>query len=229
MSEWAFQRRLSCSWQPFMLSRRLGRASAVAILAALFMGASKCSPASGVTPTRASVKASTDPQADSADQVAYGVHAVLTANGITRGIMDADRGYSFEDGTRLELRGIRVTFVDSVGVKGAVMTARQGTHFLLRSRLESRGQVVVAGGAGGRQLQTERLVFDLSRNVLVGDTVFALSDSIAKRKTTGAQFELDPKLMKPAKPRPSAASTPAIKPAPTKPASAKSAAPGAYE
>ena len=170
----------------------------LAVVVTLQLGVAKCASKPGVSSRARNTKVAPDPQADSADQVLYGVRAVLTDHGVTKAMLVADRGYVFEDGTRMEARGVTVTMIDSAGVKGAVMTAQRSTYHLLRARFESRGQVVVRG-VDGRQLHTERLVFDLARNLLVGDSAYVLSDSIPKRKTTGVAFELDPKLRKPAK------------------------------
>ena len=198
-----------------MPTYRRVRWSVVAVVVTLQLGVAKCASKPGVSSRARNAKIAADPQADSADQVLYGVRAVLTNHGVTKAMLVADRGYVFEDGTRMEARGVTVTMIDSAGVRGAVLTAQRSTYLLLRARFESRGQVVVHG-VDGRQLHTERLVFDLARNLLIGDSAYVLSDSIPKRKTTGVAFELDPKLMKPAK---LAKQTPTTKPsAPTKPA-----------
>ncbi len=205
-----------------MSAYRRVRWGVVAVLATLQLGAAKCTGTTGASAKTSKARSAPDAQADSADQVLYGVRAVLTDHGVTKAMLVADRGYVFEDGTRMEARGVTVTMIDSAGVRGAVMTAQRGTYLLLRARFESRGQVLVRG-VDGRQLQTERLVFDLARNLLVGDSAYVLSDSIPKRKTTGVAFELDPRLMKPAK---LAKQTPTTKTsAPTKPAPVAAATP----
>ncbi|MBL0173041.1 MAG: hypothetical protein IPP90_20575 [Gemmatimonadaceae bacterium] len=158
------------------------------------------------------VKEAPDLQADSADQVMYGVRAVLTDASVTRGLLLATRGLAFEDGTRLELRSPSVTLVNALGVKGAVITANTGTYLLRKGRFEARGHVVVTR-KDGKRLESERIVFDLARNLLSGDSGAMYSDSTTKRKTPVAAFELDPNLAEPVKLK----AKPAVKPNTTKP------------
>ena len=171
--------------------------------------------ATSKTPNTAKAsKAVADAQADSADQVLYGVRAVLTDQGVKKGLVVADRGYVFEDGTRIEMRGMTVTFLDTLGIKTAQMTAVTGTYRLRDARVDARGRVVVAT-PGGRKLESETLRFDLVRNVVSGDGAYTLSDSAPKRRSTGTAFEFEPRLVKPAKP---------VAPKPTVKSAAKSQA-----
>ena len=205
---------------------RVGRVSLLAGFAVLQLGAAACSGKPTQVNGAVKSKNALDAQADSADQVLYGVRAVLTDQGETKGILVADRGYIFEDGTRIELRGVNVTFIDSLGIKQALMTAVSGTYLLPLARVEVRGKVLVVG-TDGRRLQSEHLVFDLTRNIITGAGAYTRSDSVPKRQSSGVGFEFEPKLTKPKPPPivPSAKATPSKSSPAKSPPKAKSVKP----
>ena len=189
--------------------RRPTRLLLVGVLAVSQLGVGTCSKPTSATTKSASSKGPVDAQADSADQVLYGVRAVLTDQGVTKGILVADRGYVFEDGTRLELRGLTVTFLDTLGIASGTLTAKSGTYLLKVAHVDARGAAVVAA-LGGRKLQSETLRFALGRNVISGAGPYTLTDSAPKRQTSGVGFELEPRLTKVPKSSP-------LKPAVSKP------------
>ena len=182
-----------------MSTHRVGRCSVTAVVIASLLGAANCTGNPTVATNATKSRTAQDAQADSADQILYGVHAVLTDQGATKGMLSADRGYVFEDGTRIELRGVTVTFLDPVGITHAVMTSATGTYRLRQARFEVRGNVLVVA-VGGRQLRSEQVVFDLTRNVLVGTAAYVRNDSTPKRETKGVGFEFAPTLTQPPTP-----------------------------
>ena len=64
--------------------------------------------------------------ADSAEQVLFNTHSLLTDKGVQRGEMFADTVFIFDDNTRFELRKVRVTFNTATGAKDGVMSADRG-------------------------------------------------------------------------------------------------------
>jgi LPS export ABC transporter protein LptC len=128
---------------------------------------------------------------DSADQVIFGLNGVLTDAGVSKGILLADTAYIYEDGTRLELRQVHVTFHTAQGEKEGVLTSTAGTYNARLSRLEARGSVVVLA-EDGRRLDTEQLVFDQARNQIFSDSAFVLNQP--PRQISGIGFESDPNL-----------------------------------
>ena len=132
-------------------------------------------------------------RADSASQKLYGLHAPMTHNGVTRGILRADSAFVFEEGMRLELRGVSATLEGPTGLSLGALTAKEGVVTLTDSRITLRGTVEVTS-ASGRQLQAPEVVFDLIKNRLRGDSAYTIRAGKTARPTTGTGFVTDPGL-----------------------------------
>ena len=129
--------------------------------------------------------------ADSADQVMYGARFNLTDQGILHAQLVADTAYFFDDNTRVELMHVHSTFFTSVGVKNAVLTSRRGTYHTGTGMMVARGDVLV-NSEDGRQLRSEELKYDQSRNEIASDSAFALTEP--NRRLEGIGFRSDPNL-----------------------------------
>ncbi len=163
---------------------------------------------------------------DSADQLIFGFHAHLTDQGVAHGTVTADSALLYDDATRIDLRGVTVSFESVTGIKIGTLAAERGTLLVKKSTLAVRGNVV-ATGADNRRLATTRATFNIARNVLVGDTAYEMSGGLIPSKTKGNAFELDGKLTKPVivKPvvtKPSVDKTKNAKAQPAKPTTGKS-------
>ena len=181
--------------------------------------------AASVARTPASVQPATpvppppkDPRANSADQVIYGLQHNLTDHGIVRANLTGETAFVYDDATRLIVKRVVVTFIDSVGLKVSTLTATEGIVLVQQQTLEAIGDVVVVS-ADGRRLTTSRLTFDVDRNLLVGIAPYEITGGTPPLKMTGTSFELEPRLVK----RPPAKATPA-KALPAKAPPAKAAA-----
>lgn len=128
---------------------------------------------------------------DSSDQVIHGGRVVLTDKGVMGGLLLADTVMSYEQGNRLEMKQVHVTFFTKQGKKDGVLTSREGTYNARLSRLEARGNVIVLA-EDGRRLDTEQLVFDQMRNQIFSDSAFVLNRP--PQQISGIGFESDPKL-----------------------------------
>ena len=173
-----------------VFARNVGWLWLLALTAAVVLGAAKCP--GKANPSNPASRSSAAPH-DSADQVMFGVRGMLTHQGVARGVVLADTAYVYDDGTRLDLRRVNVTFVNALGLTDGVLTAREGTYNSRLSRLEARGQVLIVG-TGGRRLRTEQLVFDPARNQLSGNGAFVYDETNAPRKLSGNGFESNPQL-----------------------------------
>lgn len=160
-----------------------------ALLAFVFLGAA-CPVARGKSKT-AQKPPATSALPDSADQIAFGVRVMLTDQGVNKGVLLADTAFTYDDDTRLELRRINLTFYTSTGVKDGVMTSREGTYNMRLSRIEARGDVVVARD-DGKRLASQQLVFDQVRNQFFTDSSFVLNEP--NKVLSGLGFESDPQL-----------------------------------
>ena len=152
------------------------------------LGAAKCPSSAKATTVTARAKKSTLP--DSADQVIFGGSTILTNQGVSNGHLLSDTMFVYEDGARLDLRRVNLTFYTSLGVKDGLLTSRTGTYNSRLSRLEARGDVVVVRD-DGKRLNTPQLVFDQARNQIFSDSTFTLIEP--SRQLTGIGFESDPK------------------------------------
>lgn len=128
---------------------------------------------------------------DSADQMGFGVRHVLTNKGISNGELLSDTTYFYEDGTRIEMRRVNLTFYTAQGLKDGVLTSREGTYNSRLQRLEVRGDVVVVR-EDGKRFTSQQLVFDQVRNQFHSDSAFVLNEP--QREHSGIGFESDPKL-----------------------------------
>lgn len=128
---------------------------------------------------------------DSADQLIFGLRTILQDRGVNRGVLLADSALVYEEGTRLELRRVNVTFFTGAGVKDGVLTSREGTYNARLSRLDARGDVVVLR-EDGKRLTSPQLVYDQARNQVFSDSAFVLTQP--RRQISGIGFESDPRL-----------------------------------
>ena len=128
---------------------------------------------------------------DSADQLVIGMRTILTEQSVSKGILLSDTAYVYDDGSRLELVRVHLTFRTAQGRKDGVLTARAGTYNSRLSRLDARGDVVVVR-EDGKRLESPQLVFDQARNEILSDSTFTLTQP--GRTITGIGFESDPHL-----------------------------------
>ncbi len=137
----------------------------------------------------ATTRASKAALPDSADQVIYGARTFLTNQGVSNGVLLSDSMYVYDDGARLQLFRMNVTFFTGQGLKDGVLTAKGGAYNSRLSRLEATGDVVVVRD-DGKRLTTPQLVYDQARNQIFSDSTFTLVEPA--RQLTGISFETDP-------------------------------------
>lgn len=128
--------------------------------------------------------------ADSADQVMFGAHAVLTDQGLMRADLNGDTAFFFDDNTRIELRVVKTIFYTAQGARSAVLTSKEGTY-RTQGSMEARGDVVVVS-EDGRRLTTPQLRYDQIRNLISSDSAFQLTGQ--GQSVAGIGFESDPNM-----------------------------------
>lgn len=128
---------------------------------------------------------------DSAEQMAFGVHFMLTSEGVRRAELEADTALFYDQNTRIELRKVRTIFFTEAGEQDAVLTSREGTHNVRLNSMEARGNVVVVS-TDGRRLETQQLRYDPGKNEISSDSAFVLTE--AERITEGVGFISDPEM-----------------------------------
>jgi len=129
--------------------------------------------------------------ADSAEQVMFNIHFLLTDKGVQRGELFADTAYIFDENTRFDLRKVRSTFNTSTGAKDGVMSADRGKYNIRQQMLEGFGNVVIVTN-DGKRLTTPQLRYMQGINEVSSDTSFTL---VQPGKTvSGIGFKSDPQL-----------------------------------
>lgn len=126
---------------------------------------------------------------DSAEQMAFGIHFILTDGGVRRAIVRAETLFTYDDNTREDLRKVTATFFTPTGEQDAVMTADRGMHSNRLGTMEARGNVIVVSSEGER-LETPHLRFDPQRNEILSDSAFTLTQG--DRVTKGIGFVSNP-------------------------------------
>lgn len=129
--------------------------------------------------------------ADSAEQVIFDGHTLLTNRGVRRGEMFADTIFVFNDQTRFALRRVRATFNTDIGAPNGTLRGDRGTYDLRTQTLEGYGNVVVTSTKGER-LSSPHLKYVQSTNTISSDSAFTLvrPDQIQR----GIGFTSDPNL-----------------------------------
>ena len=171
------------------MTRPIVRTRGVLLVAAsLLLVAARC-PSSTKSAKRAVIAKSAIP--DSADQAIFGLRTVLNDQGVSKGLLLSDTAYTYEDGTRLELHRVNLTFYTSQGLEDGTLVSRSGTYNSRLGRLEARGDVIVIR-KDGRRLNSPQLVYDQVRGQIFTDSAFTLIEP--SKQVTGIGFESDPKL-----------------------------------
>jgi LPS export ABC transporter protein LptC len=129
--------------------------------------------------------------ADSAEQILFGVRHALVGAGVRRGELFSDTVYMFDQGTRLELRGVRANFFTETGTPNGTLTSREGTYSTRIARMEARGDVVVQS-VDGRRLTSPELRYHINEGLIRSDSSFVLTRP--GERLTGVGFTSDPDL-----------------------------------
>ena len=164
---------------------RRGLLTSVAIAASV-AGFEGCTPKGSAPPVAAKATL-----ADSAEQVLFNTHSLLTDKGLQRGEMFADTVFVFEDNTRFEMRKVRVTFNTATGAKDGVMSADRGRYSLRQQTLEGFGNVIIVSN-DGKRLTSPQLRYSQGLNEVSSDTSFTLVEP--GKTVSGIGLKADPQL-----------------------------------
>lgn len=129
--------------------------------------------------------------ADSADQVMFGVRSDLVSAGVRRGELFSDTAFMFDQGTRIELRGVRANFFTDAGDVEGTLTSREGTFNNRSGEMHARGDVVVVTN-DGRRMESPELRYIISQQLIRSDSSFVLTRP--GERLAGVGFTSDPDL-----------------------------------
>ncbi|MFQ5746468.1 MAG: LPS export ABC transporter periplasmic protein LptC [Gemmatimonadota bacterium] len=127
-----------------------------------------------------------------ADQVMVGLEHFMTREGVRRAHLLADTARFFPDESRIQLRGLRITFFNAGGEPQSTLRAREGVYDTETTDMEASGDVVVVNESAGRRLETARIAYDVEDDVLRGDTTFVFRRG--ESTTRGSSFVSDPSM-----------------------------------
>jgi LPS export ABC transporter protein LptC len=133
-----------------------------------------------------------NPLADAADQVMFGVRTFITDQGLLRAQLRADTGYFFDNNSRIEVRNERTVFFTNTGQQSAVLTSVEGTYNTGKSMMEARKNVLVVS-VDGKRLETSQLSYNQVTNLIASDSPFVLTQP--DRRVEGIGFISDPNLV----------------------------------
>jgi LPS export ABC transporter protein LptC len=128
---------------------------------------------------------------DSAEQVLWDIHQVLTENGVKRGDMYADTAFVFNDQTKFVLRRVRGEFTTETGAPNGTMKGDRGIYDLRAHMLEGFGNVVITS-TDGKRLTSNHLKYVESSNQVSSDSAFVMRRSTEVQRGIG--FTSDPNL-----------------------------------
>ncbi|MEP6494518.1 MAG: LPS export ABC transporter periplasmic protein LptC [bacterium] len=112
--------------------------------------------------------------ADSADQVLFKAHYVVTTHGIKRGDLTADTAYVMDDQTRFDLRRAHVVFTTETGAPEGTMEANRGVYSTRTQILEGWGDVVVKS-VTGKTLRSPHVTFNQATHQISSDTTYTIT------------------------------------------------------
>jgi LPS export ABC transporter protein LptC len=135
--------------------------------------------------------ASESSMADSADQVMYGIHFMLTEDGVKRADVFSDTIYFMDEGTRLELRHVKTLFFDKQGKSDATLTSDRGRVNNVNNEMRAMGNVHIVT-EDRREMWTPELLYSPQRNELSGDSTFRARSP--RGEWSGVGFKTDPDL-----------------------------------
>lgn len=122
------------------------------------------------------------------DNVLYGVHHVMTKNGVRSSVLDADSAYAREESNSLDLMGVRLSFYTETGVESGTLTSKTGTYNMGVGEFNARDSVVLVTRTpnGTRRIATEALNYNLKTDMLSSDLPFVMTEG--GRTTRGSRF-----------------------------------------
>lgn len=131
--------------------------------------------------------------ADSADQVLFDIHYIITQQGVKRGDMYADTMFVFNDQTKFALRKVRANFSTETGVPDGTLRGDRGTYDTRTQILEGYGNVVVTS-TDGKSLRSPHLKYDQTKNLVSSDSAYTMRRPRESQESRGIGFQSDPNL-----------------------------------
>jgi len=128
-----------------------------------------------------------------AERVFYGVHHVITKDGVRSSVLDGDTAYLHQGSETLFLSGVRLAFFAENGTQSGTLTSRKGEYDVTGGLFVAREDVVLVtnGPEGERRIETDALNYHVKTDELWSDEPFVMTEG--GRTTRGTKFKSDGK------------------------------------
>jgi LPS export ABC transporter protein LptC len=125
------------------------------------------------------------------NDVIYGVHQVMTKNGVRTGVVDSDTAYMRNSQT-FDLRVVHITFFNDNGTESGTLTAKTGEYSGGSGSFVARGDaVLITKGPDPRRIESEELHYDVKSDLLWTEKPFVMYQG--SQVTRGKSFRSDSK------------------------------------
>jgi LPS export ABC transporter protein LptC len=110
-------------------------------------------------------------------EMTFGLHHVMTKQGVRSAILDADTAFQQDEGRHFDLRGVHLQFFTATGAESRTLTSRSGEYNPNEGSFVARDSVVLITQSekGSRQLETEELFYDTRTEEIWSDSAFVLT------------------------------------------------------
>lgn len=126
------------------------------------------------------------------DDVIYGLHQVMTKNGIRTGVLESDTAYLREAREKLDLRTVHITFYTESGAESGTLTSETGEYNVGSGAFVARGNAVLKTlGPDARTIESEELNYDVKSDLLWTEKPFVMRQG--SQVTRGKSFRSDEK------------------------------------
>lgn len=128
-----------------------------------------------------------------ADRTFFGVHHVITKNGIRSSVLDGDSAYLHAGSETLLITGVKLAFFNEAGTQSGTLTSKKGEYDPAGGLFVAREDVVLVarGPDGDRRIETDQLNYQVKTDELWSDQPFVMKH--AGRTTRGSRFKSDGK------------------------------------
>ncbi|HET8654990.1 MAG TPA: LPS export ABC transporter periplasmic protein LptC [Longimicrobiaceae bacterium] len=152
-----------------------------------------CLALGGCAQDAATPSAVTDVSKLPADDIMFGLHHVMTTNGVRTAVLDADTAYLRESGQVFDLVGVHLQFYNDSGRQTGTLTSRTGNYDVRQGNFTAIGNVVLdtENENGPLHLETEKLTYAQSQDQLWSDVPFVMTQN--GQTTRGQSFRSDTK------------------------------------
>ena len=128
-----------------------------------------------------------------AEQMFFGLHHVMTKDGVRSSVLDSESGYMHEGSGTFFLTGVELVFFTETGAESGTLTSKKGEYDPAGGLFVAREDVllVTRDPDGARRIETEELSYHVKEDELWSEKPFVMTQG--DRVTRGTRFRTDGK------------------------------------